>query len=73
MVFTSTIKLAGGCALVLKEDKNSEENEIPSFRLKPSVKTEIYYFSDSALQIYHQVVPRKLMLELKAVNIYNLQ
>lgn len=60
---------------MLKEDKNSEENEIPSFRLKPPVKTEIYYFPDSALQIYHQVVLvlRKLTLELKAVNIYNLQ
>lgn len=32
---------AGGGVLVLAEDKNSEETEIPSFRLKPSAKTEV--------------------------------
>lgn len=48
MVFTSTTELAGGGALVLEEDKNSEEIEIPSFRLKPYVKTEIQYFPNSA-------------------------
>jgi len=41
VVFTSTTKLAGGSALVLKEDKNPEETEILSFRLIPSVKTKI--------------------------------
>lgn len=43
MDFTSTTQFAGGSALVLKENKNSEETEIPSCRLEPSVETNVIF------------------------------